>query len=143
MEKKKHPLYIGVFAVDDKESKKKAREYALNCLKEIQAKFPTPEIQADIDNFETTFSFPKDVLHITSLFIGNKPVEKLSEKERSLFKEFQFGDKQPIICDGLLYAPGHIITALCRCQVCCNNKHMHMTLFVGKNAKPVESNEIC
>lgn len=140
---KKAPIYIGIFAADDKESKKKVREYTLGCLKSIYSKYPLPQIEADINNFDTTFSYPKDVLHITTLFIGNKPLDKLSERDRANYKQFQVGEKQTINCDGLLYVPGYLICAVCCCPIPCANEYPHMTMFLSKQAKPVESNDIC
>jgi hypothetical protein len=140
---KKPPLYIGIFAGDDILSKKKAREYALSCLKSIYAKYPLPEIEHDINNFDATFNYPKDTLHITTLFLGNKPLDKLSEKDRNSYKQFNHGEQQSIECDGILYVPGYLICAVCRCLIPCSNDYPHMTMFLSKNAKAVESNDVC
>lgn len=90
MEKKEKFVYIGLFAAHDQDSKKKVKEYVLDCLKEIYEQNKYPEIEQDIKEFDKQFHYPKDTLHITNLFIGNKPVDKLSEKDKQIYKAFPF-----------------------------------------------------
>ncbi len=141
----KAPVYIGVFVEDSKSANKEIRHQVGEGLKEITENIEDadPQIHNDLNNFENLFKLPNDSYHITTLFIGGNP-KKLNAKQAKQFENFKSNQKTFIKIDCIVYVPGFIVCGYCSDTdgIEVDNKYPHVTLFLGNDAKAVESNNV-
>jgi hypothetical protein len=141
----KTPVYIGVFVEDSKSANKEIRHHVLEGLKEIAENIEDvdPQIHNDINDFENLFKLPNDSYHITTLFIGGN-AKKLNPKQAKQFDNFKANQKVLIKFDCIVYVPGFIVCGYCSDTegIEVDNKYPHVTLFLGNDAKAVESNSV-
>lgn len=141
----KAPVYIGIFVEESKSANKEIHHHVVEGLKELieSVEDVDPQIKNDLNNFENLFKLPNDSYHITTLFIGGNP-KKLNAKQAKQFDDFKSNKKTSIKIDCVVYVPGFIVCAYCSDTdgIEVDNKYPHTTLFLGNDAKAVESNNV-
>lgn len=127
--KSKIPVFIGLFALNEFESKKTIDNFLIETLLYVQQEYSNvSESIADIDELNSKYRFPNS-LHVTSLFIGGN-----KEKLRSEFyTSFEESVKSDIAIVGLVYVPGKLITgiAVISEELKIENQFPHITLKLG------------
>lgn len=79
--------------------------------------------------------------HMTQLFIGNDK----SKRSSPIYTNFVAGQKHALPIKGLVYVPGHLLTAVCSpdpAQLPSENKYPHVTLMTSLSWTPKMSNTV-
>jgi hypothetical protein len=143
MERKKNKytpnfLYLGIL-IDNDLLYLKLSPY----LKKLKEKINSNEIiLPSFDNFNENesngiYKFAKH-FHITTLFLGKKN----NNKNNNIYKNFVNGKKTNVKIFGLIIIYEKIMILICKSEEEIDNKFPHITFMIGKEYKPVNSNDV-
>ena len=143
MERKKNKytpnfLYLGIL-IDNDLLYLKLSPY----LKKLKEKINSNEIiLPSFENFNENesngiYKFAKH-FHITTLFLGKKN----KNKNNNIYKNFVNGKKTFVKIYGLIIVYEKIMILICKSEEEIDNKFPHITFMIGKEYKPVNSNDV-
>ena len=143
MERKKNKdkpnfLYLGIL-IDNDLLYLKLSPY----LKNLKEKINSNEIiLPSFENFNENesngiYKFAKH-FHITTLFLGKKN----NNKNNNIYKNFVNGKKTNVKIFGLIIIYEKIMILICKSEEEIDNKFPHITFMIGKEYKPVNSNDV-
>lgn len=100
-------------------------------------------VAKDYEGMDEVYAMPKDSHHITTLFIGGES-KKLHGRKQQNYMSFKKGMQIKVKIELFVLVPNCIMVGYCPNvpDIEIDNKYPHITLFLTKDTKPMESNTV-